>query len=155
MKDMQHNFERQCSTMQAEFERQTLSMNSELAFLRDQLANKPLNHNHQTNPPNQYRTPKIILSSFDGTNPLDWVFQAEQYFELHQISKTQWLSYAAFYMQGPTLGWYKWLHSNKQLTTWAAFTQALEVRFGPSSYANHQASLFKLRQTGTVMDYQL
>lgn len=53
------------------------------------------------------------------------------------------------------MGWYKWLHSNQQLTTWPAFTQALEMRFGPSSYGNHQASLFKLRQAGSVMEYQL
>lgn len=53
-------------------------------------------------------------------------------------------------MQGPALGRFKWLHSNNRLTTWA-----LELHFGPSTFENHQAALFKLRQTGTVMDYQL
>ncbi|GJZ44771.1 ty3-gypsy retrotransposon protein [Tanacetum coccineum] len=35
-----------------------------------------------------------------------------------------------------------------QISTWEAF-----VRFGPSSFKNHEASLFKLRQTATVETY--
>lgn len=57
-------------------------------------------------------------------------------------------------MQGPALGWYKWLHSTQQLTTWDAFTRALELRFGPSTFENHQTALFKSHQTGSVTDYQ-
>ncbi|KAL0394891.1 UNVERIFIED_CONTAM: hypothetical protein Slati_4455300 [Sesamum latifolium] len=34
------------------------------------------------------------------------------------------------------------------------FVRALELRFGPSTFDNHQAVLFKLRQRGTVADYQ-
>nr|GEV99053.1 ankyrin repeat-containing protein [Tanacetum cinerariifolium] len=34
------------------------------------------------------------------------------------------------------------------------FIRALETRFGPSTYENHQATLFKLRQTSTVALYQ-
>ncbi|GKD51600.1 hypothetical protein Tco_1280576, partial [Tanacetum coccineum] len=33
-------------------------------------------------------------------------------------------------------------------------TRALETRFGPSTYDNHQAALFKLQQTSTVTAYQ-
>lgn len=57
-------------------------------------------------------------------------------------------------MQGPSLGWFKWLHSNQKILTFPAFTRALDLRFGPSSYVNHQETLFKLRQYGTIMEYQ-
>lgn len=43
---------------------------------------------------------------------------------------------------------------NHQLTDWETFTHALEVRFRPSSYENHQVELFKLRQYSTVAEYQ-
>ncbi|KAG8376732.1 hypothetical protein BUALT_Bualt09G0094400 [Buddleja alternifolia] len=46
------------------------------------------------------------------------------------------------------------MYSDRQLSSWDAFVRALEVRFGPSSYDNHQAALFKLRQTSSVSDYQ-
>lgn len=37
----------------------------------------------------------------------------------------------------------------------AGFSRALELRFGPFTYENHQAQLFKLRQYGSVSEYQV
>nr|GEW36227.1 hypothetical protein [Tanacetum cinerariifolium] len=50
--------------------------------------------------------------------------------------------------------WWMYLCNNRLLTTWEAFTRSLETRFGPSTYDNHQAALFKLQQTSTVSVYQ-
>jgi len=61
---------------------------------------------------------------------------------------------AAFHMKGEALSWFKWLHQNNLVTDWVSFTCALELRFGPSTYTNHQASLFKLQQVTTVTEYQ-
>lgn len=58
-----------------------------------------------------------------------------------------------FYMQGDALGWFKWMHTNQQLSSWDAFTRALELRFGPSSFTNHEVALFKLKQTRTVTQF--
>lgn len=60
----------------------------------------------------------------------------------------------SFFMKDQALIRYKWMVHNKQLTTWPAFEHALEMRFGPSSYDNHRATLFKLRQTGSVEEFQ-
>jgi len=57
-------------------------------------------------------------------------------------------------MKGEALSWFKWMHHNNLLTDWHSFTRALELRFGPSSYTNHQAELFKLQQHGSVSEYQ-
>lgn len=41
-------------------------------------------------------------------------------------------------------------------TIWlGVFYSTLELYFGPSTFGNHQAKLFKLLQLGTVSDYQL
>ncbi|KAL0412968.1 UNVERIFIED_CONTAM: hypothetical protein Sradi_1498500 [Sesamum radiatum] len=100
------------------------------------------------------KPPKLHLSPFDGSAPLDWLFQAEQYFSFYQIPPAQRLPMVSFFMAGEALSWFKWLYSNHQLTTWDVFVRALELRFGPSSFANHQAALFKLRQRGSVADFQ-
>jgi len=60
----------------------------------------------------------------------------------------------AFHIKGEALSWFKWLHQNNLITDWPSFTRALELRYGPSTYTNHQAELFKLQQTTTVTDYQ-
>jgi hypothetical protein len=91
---------------------------------------------------------------FDGTDPLEWLFQEDQFFTFYQIPMESRLSMSSFYMKGDALSWFKWMYQNNQLFDWISFTKALELRFGPSTYANHQAELFKLRQSGTVSEYQ-
>ncbi|XP_058733853.1 uncharacterized protein LOC131605523 [Vicia villosa] len=105
-------------------------------------------------PNSGFRHPKIELNYFDGTDALEWLFQAEQFFAFYSIPFENRLPMAAFYMKGEALGWYKWMFQSNELTTWEAFSRALELRFGPSTYENHQAQLFKLRQHGSVTEYQ-
>nr|GEZ11773.1 hypothetical protein [Tanacetum cinerariifolium] len=102
----------------------------------------------------QIRPPKITLPTFDGSNPLYWLFQAEQYFLFYNIAPHQRLPIVAFHLSGNALSWYKYLVNNHLLTTWDTFTRDLETRFSPSSYDNYEAALFKLRQTSTVTEYQ-
>lgn len=45
------------------------------------------------------------------------------------------------------------MHQNQLLSDWFSFTNALKLRFGPSTYDNHQDALFKLKQDGSVVDY--
>ncbi|XP_058734067.1 uncharacterized protein LOC131605768 [Vicia villosa] len=101
-----------------------------------------------------FRSPKLELPLFDGSNPLEWLFQADQFFSFYNLPPENRLSLISFYMKGDALGWFKWMHSNFLLTDWASFTRALELRFGPSTFENHQAELFKLKQIGSVMEYQ-
>lgn len=99
------------------------------------------------------KPPKLTLPQFDGTNPLEWVFQAEQFFTHYSIAPPNRLSYISCYMVGHALGWYQWMHHNNLLSTWEEFTRGLELRFGPSTFENHQQALFKLHQTTSVADY--
>ncbi|GJT99429.1 ty3-gypsy retrotransposon protein [Tanacetum coccineum] len=105
-------------------------------------------------PHTQPRPPKIFLPNFDGSNPLDWIFQANNYFEYYSILPAQRVALTAFYFTGDALSWYKHLAHNHLLGTWEEFSRALQLRFGPSTYENHQATLFKLKQTSTVSAYQ-
>lgn len=139
------------------------SVNNAIPFGTFQPQPQSFNQNIQspyaTHPtPNQFshtfRTPKIELSVFDGSEPLEWLFQAEQFFSFYNIPSENRLSLASFYMKGDALSWFKWMHQNHQLFDWTSFSKTLELRFGPSTYENHQAQLFKLRQYGSVTDYQ-
>ncbi|KAJ0453998.1 putative retrotransposon gag domain-containing protein [Helianthus annuus] len=119
--------------------------------------NPPPNNPPPNNPPpihSAMRTPKIHLPTFDGSNPLDWVFQAENYFTFYNVPVNQRLAIVCFYFVGEALSWYKHLHNNHLLGTWPEFVRALELRFGPSTYENHQTTLFKLQQTTSVIAYQ-
>lgn len=112
------------------------------------------NPNYHTASSSSIQNPKVKLNSFDGSNPLDWISQAEHYFKLYQIPPDQRISLVLFYMQGTALGWYNWMCNNDEFRTWDLFVRDLLLRFGPLSYENHQALLFKLRQTSSVIEYQ-
>lgn len=112
----------------------------------------PIYPQNTPNPP--LRSPKLDLLPFDGTDPLEWLFQADQFFCFYHIPIESRLHMSAFYMKGDALSWFKWMYQNNQLHDWTSFTKALELRFGPSSYTNHHAELFKLKQDGSVSAYQ-
>ncbi|XP_039121357.1 uncharacterized protein LOC120258078 [Dioscorea cayenensis subsp. rotundata] len=99
------------------------------------------------------RPPKIIVPAFSGEDVMGWLFQMNHYFVFNHIPDDQRLDIATFYMAGPALQWFQWLHSTSQLSNWESFVRQIELRFGPSSFINHEARLFKLRQTSTVTAY--
>ncbi|XP_058766610.1 uncharacterized protein LOC131640216 [Vicia villosa] len=114
----------------------------------------PFTSNSNIPPLPPFRTPKLELAAFDGSNPLEWLFQADQFFGFYNFPPENRLSLISFYMKGDALSWFKWMHHNNLLTDWGSFVRELELRFGPSTFDNHQAELFKLKQEGSVMDYQ-
>ncbi|KAJ0719583.1 putative retrotransposon gag domain, aspartic peptidase domain superfamily [Helianthus annuus] len=100
------------------------------------------------------KPPKINLPLFDGSNPLGWIFQAENYFSYYKVPPEERIELTAFHLVGDALSWYQNLAHNDLLGTWPTFKRDLELRFGPSTYENHKATLFKLQQTASVSEYQ-
>lgn len=101
-------------------------------------------------PPPSLKPPRLLLPTFDGSEVLDWIFQVEHYFLYYNIA---WTSSDSI-RRGNALSWYKWMHNNHQLSAWDVLVRTLELRFGPFSYENHQATLFKQHQAKSVADYQ-
>ncbi|KAK0578134.1 hypothetical protein LWI29_005664 [Acer saccharum] len=62
---------------------------------------------------------------------------------------------AAAYLTGDTIPWYQWLERTIGNLTWVQFTKALATRFGKLEEADPGGALSKLRQNGTVKEYQL
>ncbi|XP_035834255.1 uncharacterized protein LOC118482726 [Helianthus annuus] len=110
---------------------------------------RPQNQNRR-----QPRQPKITLPLFDGSNSLEWIFQAENFFSYYQTPEDERVELAVFHFVGDALSWYKHQADNELLGTWNEFKREMEIRFGPSSYENHEATLFKLKQSSTVAAYQ-
>ncbi|XP_076922178.1 uncharacterized protein LOC143583878 [Bidens hawaiensis] len=76
----------------------------------------PAHQNHR--PPHH---PKINLPMFDGTNPLGWIFQADNYFTYFAIPPADRVQLSAFHFVGDALSWYQHQQTNNLLGTWAEF----------------------------------
>ncbi|GJU76554.1 ty3-gypsy retrotransposon protein [Tanacetum coccineum] len=110
---------------------------------------------HKHDPLQNIRLLKLEIPTFSGSNVSNWLFQIERFFEYHKTPPEHRLYIASFYVSGDALEYYQWLHSTNQLTSWESFSDSIKLRFGPSSYINHEASLYKLQQTSSVNAYIL
>lgn len=112
------------------FDTLTTNMNTLITLLTNQQNNQPPPPPPPLPPPPQQqpRPPKIFLPNFDGTTPLDWLFQATNYFEYYAMPPPQRLSLSVFNFTGEALSWYKYLANNQILGTREEFSRALELR---------------------------
>jgi hypothetical protein len=62
--------------------------------------------------------PKIDMRKFDGKDPITWILQMEQFFDLHDVPHTQKVQIASLYLEPNQFVWYRWLCSHKSLVTW-------------------------------------
>ncbi|KAL4591556.1 hypothetical protein LXL04_004525 [Taraxacum kok-saghyz] len=169
-----NRFDNLLTTINTQSDRLTLqhdtlnSMVTLLTTLTHSLNNRqPENHGHPPPPPPPPPTSTTTATPKSPTSPTENItsdifrcqfpglaFQVENYFTYYAIPQDQRLALSVFYFIGDALSWYNHLSNNNLLGTWTEFTRALETRFGPSTYENHRATLFKLRQTSSVAAYQ-
>ncbi|XP_031479939.1 uncharacterized protein LOC116250456 [Nymphaea colorata] len=96
----------------------------------------------------------IEFPRFNGNDPLDWIFQVEEYFTCQMIPREEWLHTATLHFDGEARRWLRWLKMKEPVETWGEFREALTLRFGESAYVDYDIELRNLRQTSTVQEYQ-
>lgn len=109
---------------------------------------------------NQHRPQRIKLElpRFNGGDPSEWVCKVKQIITYQEIPDDQQVSFAAFHLTEEANEW--WLATAKKLrihplhTTWEIFEEELWIRFGPTEGENFHMALSKIRQTGSLRDYQ-
>jgi hypothetical protein len=89
---------------------------------------------------------------FDGDNPANWSYKANQFFKYYQTPMYHRIHMASFHMEGEALIWFQDADNAGLFSTWEAFLQALLTRFGPT-YNDPMESLMRLRQVSTVAEY--
>lgn len=101
-----------------------------------------------------FRGPKLDFPRFDGSDPTGWIYRAEQYFSLHNTLDNHKVPLASFHLEHEALQWFRWYIKANVGPTWRELCTLILERFGPSSFDDFTGALTKLRQTGTVREYQ-
>ncbi len=52
-------------------------------------------------------TPKIDMRKFDGKDPITWILQMEQFFDLHQVKSLQKVTIDSLYLEPEQFVWYR------------------------------------------------
>ena len=58
------------------------------------------------------------MRKFDGKDPVTWILQMEQYFDLHNVQHTQNICIETLYLEPNQFVWYQWICCHKPLVTW-------------------------------------
>ena len=56
-----------------------------------------------------HHVPKIDMSKFDGKDPITWILQMEQFFDLNNVQNTQKVRIVTLYLEPNHFVWYQWL----------------------------------------------
>ena len=103
--------------------------------------------------------PKVNMRKFDGKDPLTWINQMENFFEIHQIPYGQKVTMASLYLEPDQFIWYHWLctHRRKKglTVTWLIFTKELQAQYNNSVVENFFSQLAKLQQTRSIIEDNL
>ncbi|WVY91553.1 hypothetical protein V8G54_037067 [Vigna mungo] len=103
---------------------------------------------HSNPQPFQVRNIKLDFPRFDGSN-------AEQFFEYYSTPDLHRLAIATVHMDKDVVPWFQMMCKNNHFQSWAAFTRALELKFGPSPFECPCSTLFKFSQLGSINDYYI
>ncbi|XP_031479935.1 uncharacterized protein LOC116250452 [Nymphaea colorata] len=98
--------------------------------------------------------PKMDFPKFNGKRPKEWVYKAEQYFICQEIAEQHKIRLAKMYLEEEAMQWYCFWEEDYPNATWDLFKDELLLRFGETTYVNHEIELRNLKQTSTVQDYQ-
>jgi hypothetical protein len=97
--------------------------------------------------------PKIDMRKFDGKDPITWILQMEQFFDLHNVPHTQKVRIASLYLEPNQFVWYRWLCSRKSLVTWTIFTEAMIAHYEDTRSNTFFSQLINLNQKGSVTEH--
>jgi hypothetical protein len=78
---------------------------------------------------NTNHVPKIDMRKFDGKDPITWILQMEQFFDLHNVPHTKKVRIASLYLEPNQFVWYRWICSRKSLVTWTIFTEEMIAHY--------------------------
>ncbi|CAA0843031.1 Unknown protein, partial [Striga hermonthica] len=114
---------------------------------------------HDRNDPRDDRAgtrPKIIMPTFTGTDPDAWLSRAVQFFEINDVPRYERVQIAAYHLDGEANVWWQWVvHKNHgEHMRWRDFEKELITRFGSSDYHDYNEALSRIKQVGSLRDYQ-
>ncbi|RVW32935.1 hypothetical protein CK203_112638 [Vitis vinifera] len=101
---------------------------------------------------------KLEFPKYSGADPTEWCNRVAQFFEFQDTVDNQKVSLASFHLEREANQWWQWLRRAYQeedrVVTWELFEEELWARFGPIECEDFDEALSKVRQIGSLRDYQ-
>ena len=99
-----------------------------------------------------HHIPKMDMRKFDGKDPVTWILQMEQYFDLHNVQNTQKVRIATLHLEKNTFVWYLWLCPKKKFT-WSIFTEEMIAHYEDTKSNTFFSQLINLKKNGSMVEH--
>ena len=95
------------------------------------------------------------MKKFDGKDPITWIFQMDQFFDIHQVPNLQKVTIASLYLEPQQFVWYQWLCERKKNTiiSWSIFTEELIAYHDGVKRNSFFAQLINIRKKCLVIEH--
>ena len=101
---------------------------------------------------------KLEFPRYSGNDPTEWFNKVDQFFEYQGIPEAQKVSLTSFHLEGEANLWWQWLRRSYseegKEVAWADFEEELWARFGPTECEDFDEALSRVKQMGSLRDYQ-
>lgn len=106
---------------------------------------------------NLSRLSRVDFPKFEGEDIQGWIYRCEQFFELDSIAENRRVKIASIHLSGRALVWHQSYMRGFAAgvwPTWDEYRAAITARFGIEPFDDPLAELMKLKQLGSVAQYQ-
>ena len=101
------------------------------------------------------RVTKLDFPRFNGSeDPTSLICRVEQFFEFQKIAEEEKVPLATYHLEGEAQLWYEILKEEKGEVTWLTLKEGLNSRYGPTEFDDFFGDLTRLKQVGSVREYQ-
>ncbi|KAL5767431.1 hypothetical protein ACOSQ2_014214 [Xanthoceras sorbifolium] len=100
------------------------------------------------------KAPKLSFPKFDGTDPKTWLRKCDRYFLIHPVPPDQKVLIASIHFEKKAEIWFQSYYDLQEGVSWKEFKESLLTRFLDVEQEDVIGELYRLRQTGSVSDYQ-
>ncbi|KAH7575759.1 hypothetical protein JRO89_XS02G0210500 [Xanthoceras sorbifolium] len=101
---------------------------------------------------------KLEFPKYSRDDPIEWFTRVDQFFEFQGTMESQNVYLASYHLEGEANQWWRWLqctHKDEgKEVTWEIFVEELWARFGPTDCEDFDEALSKIKQIGSLRDYQ-
>ena len=96
---------------------------------------------------------KLDMLMLNGENPEGWVFRAQQYFHLNQLTKEEKLMATVVCLDEDALSWFSWVESKSAFTSWTELKSQLLLRFHFTSEGSLCQKFLVIWKEGSITEY--
>jgi len=104
------------------------------------------------------KTARLEFPKFSRDDPTEWFNRVNQFFAFQNTLELQKVPLASYHLEGEANQWWQWVRrlteEEGRVLSWANFEDELCALFGPSECEDFDESLSRIRQGGSLRDYQ-